>query len=235
MCRQFLSITTLIVSLSLLISFPSLADWEKNTTGWWYQEYNGSYPINSWKEIGNKWYYFNQDGYMLSNTVTPDGYRVGTDGAWIQGNSYIYENKKSEIQNLANNFGEVCEFIVQDLNADGIEELIAFIGLPNTRTISAWTYSNGNIKELNVPDCELPAIWLEKDVLCFASVGHSSHETYHFYKLNSNYEFEFITGVTWENGAYNGLGHDTFYIDDKDLKHIQEINKNEYEDILSSY
>lgn len=44
-----------------------------------------------WQEIGGKWYYFHKDtdgaalpvGAMLSNTVTPDGYTVGSDGAWI--------------------------------------------------------------------------------------------------------------------------------------------------------
>ena len=31
--------------------------------------------------------YLGSDGRMLRNTVTPDGYQVGADGAWIQGNS----------------------------------------------------------------------------------------------------------------------------------------------------
>ena len=236
MYRKILSITTLIISLSLLISFSSLADWKKNSTGWWYQEDSGSYPINGWKEIGNKWYYFNQDGYMLSNMVTPDGYHVGIDGAWIQINSsYIYENKMNELQNLMNEPDEKCEFVIEDLNSDGIDELIAHIYVVGADFVRVWTYQNGNIKELNVPDAPFSRSGYEKGVICFFNIGHSSSETFLFYKLNGNSEFEFITGVTWENGAYNGLGHDTFYIDDKDLNHIQEINKNEYEDILSKY
>lgn len=233
MRKHFLWSAILVVNLSMLTSFTSLADWEKNATGWWYQENDGSYPLNCWKEIKEKWYYFNQDGYMSSNTITPDGYRVGADGAWIQDNSNIYENKKNEIRNLANDLEEEYEFFIQDLNADGIEELIAFIGIPSTRIVKAWTCSNGKIKELNIPDSELPTIWIEKDMLCFGSIGHSSHETYQYYKLNSNYTFEFVIGVTWENGAYNGLGHDTYFIDDENMNHVEEIGKGVYENTVN--
>ncbi len=43
-----------------------------------------------WHEIGGSWYYFRTGtdggpaGAMLESAVTPDGFQVGTDGAWIQ-------------------------------------------------------------------------------------------------------------------------------------------------------
>lgn len=38
-----------------------------------------------WQQIGDKWYYFDQsDGAMLADTTSPDGYQLGTDGAWIR-------------------------------------------------------------------------------------------------------------------------------------------------------
>ena len=38
-----------------------------------------------WKYIGGYWYFFNgEDGSMLTNAVTPDGYIVGADGRMIQ-------------------------------------------------------------------------------------------------------------------------------------------------------
>ncbi|MCD8221966.1 MAG: hypothetical protein LUD07_07245 [Clostridiales bacterium] len=37
-----------------------------------------------WFQQGGKWYYCNEDGEMLANTRTPDGYYVGADGAWVQ-------------------------------------------------------------------------------------------------------------------------------------------------------
>ncbi|MCD8084059.1 MAG: hypothetical protein LUE86_11265 [Clostridiales bacterium] len=79
------------------------ATWIQDSVGWWYRRADSSYPANQWEYINNQWYYFNvagymvtgwvqtngiwyycgSDGAMLSNTVTPDGYYVGADGAWI--------------------------------------------------------------------------------------------------------------------------------------------------------
>ena len=37
-----------------------------------------------WKEIQGDWYYFNIDGSMLVDNITPDGFRVNADGKWIK-------------------------------------------------------------------------------------------------------------------------------------------------------
>ena len=80
------------------------AEWKKNDKGWWYEEADGSYPTNAWKLIKDKWYYFDNVGYMVENrwvgnyylgadgamlvsTSTPDGYYVGSDGTWISDGS----------------------------------------------------------------------------------------------------------------------------------------------------
>lgn len=47
--------------------------WMVNTTGWWYQKADGSYPVNAWENIGDVWYYFNGDGYMLTGLQTING------------------------------------------------------------------------------------------------------------------------------------------------------------------
>jgi len=36
-----------------------------------------------WIFYKEKWYYVGSDGAMFADTITPDGYRVGADGAWI--------------------------------------------------------------------------------------------------------------------------------------------------------
>ena len=59
-----------------------------NQNKWWYENDNGSYLSGCWQWIdGNgdgiaECYYFNQDGWMLANTKTPDGYQVNANGAW---------------------------------------------------------------------------------------------------------------------------------------------------------
>lgn len=56
-------------------------------TGWFYFDKNGI-MVTGWNEIGGKWYYFNEVhdgtyGMLFTNTTTPDGKRVGADGACI--------------------------------------------------------------------------------------------------------------------------------------------------------
>lgn len=113
MKKSIVFATVLAMSLSFSAAFVSLAgQWQQDSTGWWYQEDNNNYSVNSWKELDGKWYYFNQDGYMVSNTwignyylgsdgamltntTTPDGYNVGGDGAWIQNVKYSDEEMRS--------------------------------------------------------------------------------------------------------------------------------------------
>lgn len=40
--------------------------------------------ILGWKLIQGDWYYFSNDGSMLKNSMTPDGYLVGSDGKYVQ-------------------------------------------------------------------------------------------------------------------------------------------------------
>ena len=43
---------------------------------------------NAWKKIDGKWYYLEpvsgqNKGHLFVNTVTPDGYKVDSNGAWM--------------------------------------------------------------------------------------------------------------------------------------------------------
>lgn len=33
--------------------------WQQDSNGWWYSNPDGSYPMNSWREVDGSWYYFN--------------------------------------------------------------------------------------------------------------------------------------------------------------------------------
>ena len=59
--------------------------WKELDGKWYYFCSTGSLAKNVWKAGANGiWYYLGQDGVMLTNTTTPDGYKVGADGAWIR-------------------------------------------------------------------------------------------------------------------------------------------------------
>lgn len=89
-------IMTLALTAAMAASMGMTAfagQWVQNTTGWWWQEDNGSYPVSQWKWLdGNKdgiyeCYAFDSNGYMYADTTTPDGYTVNKEGAWTIGNS----------------------------------------------------------------------------------------------------------------------------------------------------
>lgn len=63
---------------------PGVADgWEPIDTGWKFKQEDGTYLTNSWKQDPDgKWYYLNEDGWMLKDTTTPDGYYVDGNGIW---------------------------------------------------------------------------------------------------------------------------------------------------------
>lgn len=78
--------------------------WYRDDKGWWYLESDNSWHTNEWKFTGNTWsylddngyaatgwfqvkglwYYASSDGTLYTDTVTPDGCRVNSDGIWVQ-------------------------------------------------------------------------------------------------------------------------------------------------------
>lgn len=82
------SISAMIAAAMILCVMPMTAhasEWRQGADGrWWYQHDDGGCTKNGWEKIDGKDYYFDADGWMLSNTTTPDGYQVGADGVWIQ-------------------------------------------------------------------------------------------------------------------------------------------------------
>lgn len=58
--------------------------WESDEHGWRVRSADG-YLVNAWylSPESGLWYYLGADGYMLTNTTTPDGYTVNADGVWV--------------------------------------------------------------------------------------------------------------------------------------------------------
>ena len=64
---------------------------DDNTTKWWYRNADGTFKESGWAWLdGNKdgiaeCYFFDKDGWLLTNVTTPDGYQVDSNGAWTSG------------------------------------------------------------------------------------------------------------------------------------------------------
>ena len=78
--KKGLAISLIFTSVLSLNPIVANAEWKQNSTGWWNSK--GSSWSVGWDQINGKWYYFNSDGYMVHDT-TIDGYKLGSDGAWI--------------------------------------------------------------------------------------------------------------------------------------------------------
>lgn len=64
--------------------------WQKENNQWRYYEDNQ--PVSNWKKIAGVWYYFNQDGIMLSNTIFND-YLLNNSGALAESSWVKIENQ----------------------------------------------------------------------------------------------------------------------------------------------
>lgn len=71
-----------ITSMLTLGSFKANAEWKEEATGWKYDM--GATLATGWNNIGQDWYYFDNKGYMVSDTYI-DGFYLGTNGAMIGG------------------------------------------------------------------------------------------------------------------------------------------------------
>ncbi len=83
---------TVILTAAMAVSMnitAFAAGWQPSEKGWQWQKDDGTYATGCWEWLdGNKdgiaeCYCFSADGYMLSNTETPDKYTVNQDGAWV--------------------------------------------------------------------------------------------------------------------------------------------------------
>lgn len=63
--------------------------WKRNNTGWWYEYSDGSYPKNCWKQLGNTWYRFKNNGYLYVSEWFRDKngnrYYFDSSGAMVTG------------------------------------------------------------------------------------------------------------------------------------------------------
>lgn len=86
----------LLVTMAFMagMSITSFAgEWKQDTTGWWYQNDDGSFPNNTWKNLDGKTYLFGSDGYMRT------GWILTVDGNWY----YLNATGEMRLEDLTEN------------------------------------------------------------------------------------------------------------------------------------
>lgn len=65
--------------------------WAKDETGWWYQKYDGTFPVSQWMMVNNRWYHFDSKGYMQTGWLATRGGMsyLREDGSAVSGWQFI--------------------------------------------------------------------------------------------------------------------------------------------------
>ncbi|MFW2491752.1 hypothetical protein ACN077_24825 [Clostridium chromiireducens] len=94
-------VSTLIISLVFILNtLGANAEWRQDSNGWWNSEGN-SWSIG-WRYINGEWYYFEENGYMAHDTII-DGYKLDSDGAWIESTQNKLSNSEQDVREIAFN------------------------------------------------------------------------------------------------------------------------------------
>ena len=80
-------------------NLPSNVNWQRDAKGWWILNPDGSYPKSQWLWMNNRWYYFNQEGYMFTGWLF-------YNNAWY----YFEENEGSEQGKMSLGWKEIRGF-----------------------------------------------------------------------------------------------------------------------------
>lgn len=100
--------------------------WHKDSKGWWYANSTTTYYKEQWAKIKNKWYYFDKEGYMMTNTwqveAGGDTYYLGVDGD-MQTNMVVGLGSDGKLQPIEPYYHLVSE--LPDYYRKEIDKLIA--------------------------------------------------------------------------------------------------------------
>ena len=109
--KKFSTVLVLSLMLSSFFALSAFAGaWLTAKDGWWYRYDDGSYPTSQWVWLDgdndgvSECYYFNEWGYLITNTHSPDGYYVDTNGAWVDSGRVQTRGEKKKNFSIYGNY-----------------------------------------------------------------------------------------------------------------------------------
>lgn len=152
-----LKIMLFTLILCSLMSVPAIAGtWQQDTIGWKYQNDAGSYLSDCWQWIDGNYdgiaekYYFDSNGYMLINGLTPDGCMVDGSGAWVL-NNVVQVQPVAAVLQPAQSEGAVVTDPQPPADKSASGKVLS--GIQTTPYDGYTIVVNTNTKKYHVPSC----------------------------------------------------------------------------------
>jgi len=203
----------LAIITTTILGFGSVganAEWRNSNGEWSYYDGNGI-KQTGWLLSNGKYYYLNTDGSMATNT-TVGGYKLGSDGAWIQNNT-------NNITNTVNNINSNNNYGIVNNGESGNISVNNYYGNDNGNTNNANNYSSNNI----VLPITIPSNWAKITNTTYA-INSRSPLIYQVKDTFGSKEDDIINGLQltliektdlkYESKTYNDYKADCFeYLD----------------------
>ncbi len=173
--RKIIAVTIATTTILGVSSIGASAEWKHNndntwsnsdaTNGWfkdkndWYYFKNGVMQTG-WIQDGDKYYYLSSNGNMLVNSTTPDGYKVDSNGVWIQNN--VNSNNTTSTNTDINSTSNSNNMTNLTNNIDNSTKVSKDITLNNTGSITNNTTNNYDVDITNKTDNSSVAKEIEK-------------------------------------------------------------------------
>lgn len=223
MKRSFKKMTVLAAAAALTMAQAAPASaayyWRQDARGWWLEDENGSYLTNQWYQSPSNglWYYMGADGYMLTNTVTPDGFTVDGEGVWrgaagaeqttagrdtaaIQSTAEAYKVFEKSRSEFAGRFSP-DSYVFVDIDSDGIPECIPTNGTKK----EIFTFRSGKVTYFYQIQVTEDLLYVSNgNILClYYHPSNSSKETRYFYEIKDNGSFNQIGRSSFDGSTYS--------------------------------
>lgn len=156
---KYLLITTLL--FVFMFTTSAFCKWGVLQDGemFWYED-DGTVASNGWKLIDDDndgyayYYYFDENGKVLRDDITPDYMIVGPDGRWINNDGYIQHVKVSTIQldhsNTTLYSGDILGALTNNNAASrGIASTGQYLHMADPSVITGPTPSDGIVIDVN--------------------------------------------------------------------------------------
>lgn len=212
--KKFGKVMAAAVVYTLWASIAAFAgEWKTDANGWWYAKDDGSYIASDWLNDNGKFYYFNAEGYMLSdvwvgnyyvgadgamltNATTPDGYYVGADGMWVEGgqaevqdNQYLdaYAAFLRSYKIPKGKSSEKPRFHLLYIDGDTIPELVIADGSSHANGADLYVYYQGAVQKIDTFGSNGGFSYVHGANMFCSGYSGSGMETVTYYTLQNNH------------------------------------------------